>query len=63
MTYEQWMATVDAIVEQITGGLDQMMLPDWLSRDAYEDGMTPEQGAEECLLSAGWYGEDGVDEP
>jgi hypothetical protein len=63
MTYEQWMRAVDDAVEQLTGGLDQTMLPDWMSRDAFESGMTPAEGADECLLSAGWYDEDGVDEP
>jgi hypothetical protein len=64
MTYEQWMRAVNAILEQITGGLDQDMLPDWLSRDAYESGMTPQEGAEECLYSAGWEPEEGsIDEP
>ena len=62
MTYEAWMKAVDAILEQITGGLDQQMLPDWLSRDAYESGMTPAEGADECLLSAGWEPDDEIDE-
>ena len=54
MTYELWMKSVNRILEKKTGGLDQEMLPDWLSRDAYESDMTPEEGADECLLSAGW---------
>ena len=57
MTYELWMKEVDRILEKRTG-LDQMMLPDWLSRDAYESGMTPQEGADECLLSAGWEPDD-----
>lgn len=57
MTYELWMKEVDRILEKRTG-LDQMMLPDWLSRDAYESGMTPQDGADECLLSAGWEPDD-----
>lgn len=54
MTYEEWMKSVDKIVERICG-LDTGFLPDWLSRDAYEDGLTPQEGAEECLESAGFY--------
>lgn len=61
MTYEQWMAVVDAIVEERTG-LSQYDLPDWLSRDSYESGMTPEQGADECLLRAGWEDDICIDE-
>lgn len=54
MTYEQWMKAVDLIVER-TCGLQMDMLPDWLSRDAYEDGLTPEEGAEACLEEADYY--------
>ncbi len=57
-TYEQWMKQVDEILIKRTGGLDQMMLPDWLSRDSYECGMTPEEGADACLESAGWEDDD-----
>lgn len=53
MTYEQWMQAVDVIVEN-TCGLPMDFLPDWLSRDAYDDGATPEQGAELCLEEAGY---------
>jgi hypothetical protein len=61
-TYEQWMKEVDRILEKRCG-MDQMELPDWLSRDAYECGLTPQEAADECLRSAGWEPEDGVDEP
>jgi hypothetical protein len=57
-TYEEWMKQVDQILIKRTGGLDQMMLPDWLSRDSYECGMTPEEGADSCLTSAGWEYDD-----
>jgi hypothetical protein len=53
MTYEKWMAAVDTIVET-TCGLPMGLLPDWLSRDAYSDGLTPAEGAEICLESAGF---------
>jgi len=58
ITYEQWMRKVNRILEKKTGGLDQDMLPDWMSRDAYESGMEPEDAADECLISAGWEGDD-----
>lgn len=61
-TYKEWMQKVDRILEKRCG-MDQMMLPDWLSRDAYESGMTPSEGADECLISAGWEPEDEIDEP
>jgi len=57
MTYEEWMRQVDQIVEKRCG-LGQSWLPDWLSRDAYESGMTPEQGASECLTIAEWEADD-----
>lgn len=61
LTYSQWMSAVDKIIDERIGlGLD--MLPDWLSRDAYENGLTPDQGAQECLDSAGWYDEMLVDD-
>lgn len=63
MTYEKWMEAVDQILIKRTGGLDQMMLPDWLSRDAYEEGLSPEEGADDCLISSGWEPDDFIDEP
>jgi hypothetical protein len=54
MTYECWKAAVSAIVED-TCGVPMEWLPDWLSRDAYDDGLTPSEGAELCLESAGFY--------
>lgn len=53
MTYGQWMAAVNAIVET-TCGLPMEWLPDWLSRDAYDDELTPQEGAELCLENAGF---------
>lgn len=52
MTFEHWKAEVDWHLTKMCG-LDQMSLPDWLARDAYDDGMTPREGALECLESAG----------
>jgi hypothetical protein len=53
MTYEQWIAAVDAIVET-TCGLPMSHLPDWLSYDAYADELTPQEGAELCLETSGF---------
>jgi hypothetical protein len=53
MTYKQWLAEVDHHLFKRTG-LEQENLPDWLSRDAYVSGLTPKQGADECLLQTRW---------
>ncbi len=57
MTYEEWMAAVDVIVERECG-LSMDALPDWLSRNAYNDDLTPREGAEICLQEAGFPGFD-----
>lgn len=61
MNYETWMQAVDNIISKETG-LVQAELPDWLSRDAYNSGLTPQEGANECLTSIGFYQEMLVDE-
>lgn len=48
MTYEQWVAKVDQVLTSRIG-LSMDDLPDWLSRDAFEDGLSPEEGADICL--------------
>jgi hypothetical protein len=54
MTYKDWLKAVDVVVTNWVGvSLDD--LPDWLSRDAYEDGLDPEEGAEEALVQIGFY--------
>lgn len=53
LTYRQWMTEVDAGVEKRVGlNLDE--LPDWLSRDAYDDGLTVLQGVNACLEQVGF---------
>ena len=47
MTYKEWMKEVDFILEEKCG-LPQDCLPDWLSRDCYESGASPLEGANEC---------------
>jgi len=54
MTYEQWMQAVNVIVTAECG-LSVDCLPDWLSRDAYDDGLSPKEGAEICLEQSGFY--------
>lgn len=51
MTYESWSERVDAILWQKVGlGVDDV--PDWAQWDAYEDGLTPAQGAALAIRSA-----------
>ena len=57
------MAQVEAKVEKRTG-LGFGMLPDWLSRDSYEDGLSVQEGVDICLEQVGFwdYEEQLVDE-
>jgi hypothetical protein len=50
MTYESWMRAIDAILLQDIG-LVQEDLPDWLSKDAYNAGLSPREGVSELLSS------------
>ena len=61
MDFETWKESVDEVLARIAGVV-QDELPDWLARDAYDDGVSPEVGAELCLESAGWYDEDDEDD-
>jgi len=50
-SYREWVKEVDKhLINRI--GLHMSDLPDWLSRDAYEDGIDPEEAAEMCLEEA-----------
>jgi len=63
LTYRQWMNQVEIVVEKRTGlGFD--LLPDWLSRDSYEDGFTITQAVDICLEQVGFvdYEEALIDE-
>lgn len=62
LTYDDWMAEIDTILESDLGVI-QSELPDWLSRDAYESGLTPQQAADECLRQTGWEADEVIDEP
>lgn len=53
LTYVGWLREVGRIVEEATGcALEE--LPDWLSKDAYDEGLTPQQGADACLGQLGF---------
>lgn len=54
LTYRQWMTEVEAKVVKITG-LTFDLLPDWLSRDSYEDGLTVQEGVDTCLEQVGFW--------
>lgn len=62
MTYDIWMQRVDNELTRLCC-MSLETLPDWLSRDAYDEGMTPLEGALTCLESAGYDLNDLVDEP
>lgn len=51
-TYEQWMVEVDSAVGAMAFGLSVYDLPDFLSRDMFDDGATPEEAAQEALEGA-----------
>jgi len=53
LTYRQWMTQVEATVEKRTG-LTFDLLPDWLSRDSYEDGLSVAEGVDICLEQVGF---------
>lgn len=53
LTYRQWMTEVEAKVEKVTG-LSFDLLPDWLSRDSYEDGLSVTEGVDCCLEQVGF---------
>lgn len=53
LTYRQWMAQVEAKIEKQTG-LTFDLLPDWLSRDAFEDGLSVQEGVSACLEQIGF---------
>lgn len=63
VAYNVWMKAVSKLVEHRCG-LPAECLPDWLSRDAYDDELTVAEGADMCLESAGFedaaYDEDNL---
>lgn len=51
--YETWMAHVSKKIHA-TVGLFVDDLPDFPSRDYYDDGLCSDDAAHDCLLEAGW---------
>ena len=51
--FVQWMDRVDARISAICG-LSSMDLADQCWRDWYDDGMSPREAAEECLIDEGF---------
>jgi len=48
LTFRQWYAKVDTEVQALTGlGVDDFT--DWLSHYAWQDEVTPQEGARMCL--------------
>ena len=52
MSFEQWMAKVDAILSRKLCGLTSRDLPDWMYIDAFEDGVSPASAASQALKAA-----------
>ncbi len=63
LTYRQWMVQVENEVERVTG-LTMDLLPDWTSRDAFDDGLSVQDGVAMCFEQVGLmaYDEQLVDE-
>lgn len=51
MTFDEWMKQVDSEIEKHFG-LSSDDLPDWTYADAFEDGMKPEDAAQEAMSAA-----------
>jgi hypothetical protein len=63
MNYSAWMKEVDKLLTR-DYNLTQDELPDWLSHDAFKDGLSPEEGVEQLLEETGFleYIEEYIDE-
>lgn len=59
LTYKQWIAKVDANLESRIG-LGHEDVADFNSYDAWDDGMTPAEGADECLSRDDTYADSGL---
>ena len=60
-TYKEWSAEVDRILVKKVG-LDQGCMADWLSRDAYDDGLSAEEGALICLEAQDFFSDQDLTE-
>lgn len=57
ITYEDWMKEVNKVVSDALLGMDTDMFPDWMSRDSYDSGQTPEEGASDWAETMLNYGD------
>lgn len=51
LTFEEWMAEVNRLMVGKCG-MGSEDLPDWNYRDAYNDGLTPNQAANQAINAA-----------
>jgi hypothetical protein len=51
LTFDAWMSAVDDALVRKTG-VSSADLPDWTYRDAYEDGLTPQEAADAAVENA-----------
>jgi len=51
MNFEQWMRLVDIAISKFSydSGITHLDLCDWRYRDAFEDGCSPKEAAQEAL--------------
>lgn len=54
--FHQYMVAVDREIQARTG-LGFLDIEDWTYRDAYDDGVDPEDAAIQALENSGWEGE------
>ncbi len=60
MDFKTWMRQVNAVINRAVG-CSVYDLEDWCWRDAYDDGYTPEEAAEEALDEMGLHIPDLLD--
>jgi hypothetical protein len=51
MTYRQWKEEVEMCLEELCG-MSSEDLPDYAYRDAFDDGLSPEDTAEEVYIES-----------
>lgn len=52
-TFEEWMNQIDKIIGSVAFGMQHNDLPDIAYYDLYENGVPPQEAAEEALIEAG----------
>ena len=51
LTFDQWLEAGNTWLRNQTGGISTLEIADWNWRDAFDDGMTPEDAAREAFAS------------